>query len=301
MLAAAPQANEPGFTLAVSGQIDQPPGTLGWSDLQQLAQTHVLTVNPQNPDRKTPVDFRGVLVRDLLAKFGAREEATEATVVSTDGFRATVQIADAKQFRMLLAIEADKAAIPRSSGGPIFLVHPFSENGPELKWKYPDRFWAFYVTNLIIGTEAPTLAVRGNGNDFHLNREALDQVDHATMNVPVSWKVEWPSGDVHLRGLKLQAVFDSVNVRLPDTGRIIVRGKSPLHRDPIKPIVIDVADLERCKPLLAMQWGPLEKGITARQGGPIALAFAGCADKYPERTWATFVEELELVTEEPAP
>ena len=59
-------------------------------------------------------------------------------MVAIDGFRATIQIADARTYRMLLAIEADGAPIPRTGGGPIFLIHPFTESGPELRAKYPD-------------------------------------------------------------------------------------------------------------------------------------------------------------------
>ena len=45
-----------------------------------IGQTHVQTVNVQNPDKKTPTDFRGVLVRDLLDRFAADPAATEITV-----------------------------------------------------------------------------------------------------------------------------------------------------------------------------------------------------------------------------
>jgi hypothetical protein len=292
----APKSNQPGFTLSISGQIDKPPETLGWSDLQKLGQTHVKTVNPQSPDRTTQFDFRGVLLRDLLAKYGARAEATEATVVSVDGFRATFQIDDAKKYDILLAIEADGKPIAPSSGGPIFLIYPFSDH-PELKTPYPDRFWAFYVTSLVVGTESPQLLVKSpTKGPFTLLAENLDHVDHATMTTKVSWKVEWPSDEIHLRGVRLKALLDSIDVDVPEDAKILIRGKSPLYNNPAKPILIDAADLDSCNPLLAMQWGPLEKPITARQGGPIALAFGkDCPSKYDEGYWVTFVEQIEVI------
>ncbi|HEY4180441.1 MAG TPA: molybdopterin-dependent oxidoreductase [Kofleriaceae bacterium] len=291
----APKSNQPGFTLSISGQIDKPPATLGWSDLQKLGQTHVKTLNPQSPDRTTQVDFRGVLLRDLLAKYGARTEATEATVISVDGFRATFQIDDAKKYDILLAIEADGKPIAPSSGGPIFLIYPFSDH-PEIKDTYPDRFWAFYVTSLVVGTESPQIVVRAPKGNFTLHAEDLDHVDHATMTTKVSWKVEWPSDEIHLRGVRLKALLDSIDVDIPDGSKLLIRGKSPLYNNPTKPILIDEADLDECTPLLAMQWGPLEKPITARQGGPIALAFStACPKKYDESSWVTLVEEIEVV------
>src|SRR5207247_3376118 len=131
-------------------------GTLAWSDLQAAGKATIATLDVQNPDKKTPTTFRGVLVRDVLDRFGASPSATEATAVALDGFRATIQIADARRYDLLFALEADGVPIPRSRGGPIYLVYPIS-TVPELNDRYPDRFWAFYVTNLVIGTEAPRL------------------------------------------------------------------------------------------------------------------------------------------------
>lgn len=281
---------EPGFTLTVSGQIGAPPATLDWPELQRIGQTHVQTINVQNPDKQTPTDFRGVLVRDLLDRFAADPAAAEITAVAVDAFRATVQAADARAMRMLLAIEADGAPIPPSSGGPIFLVHPHSES-PEARVKYPDRFWSFYVTHLVIGTEAPRLRL----GDQVFDRARLEALPANTYDGPVSWKVEWPSGTVHVKGVRIATVFEAAGIALPAGAKIVVRGKAPLHRDPEKPITLAVDDLARCNPLLAMRWGPDEQPIPARLGGPIALAVPPCGEAYGERTWVTFVEELEVV------
>ncbi len=294
-LLAAPVSSEPGYTLTVSGEIAKPSATLTWTDLQRLGQTHVQTVNIQNPDKKTPTDFRGLLVRDVLDQFGAAPDATEATFVAIDGFRATVQIADARAFRMLLSIEADGAPIPRSSGGPIFLVHPITENGPELLAKYPDRFWSFYVTHVIVGTEQPRLVIKSRVRGEHvLGSAELAKLPRETLDVSVSWKVEWPSEAVHLRGVKLGDALASVGVTLDPDDEIIIRGKAPIHDDPAKPIKIPVSELGRCQPLLAMQWGPEEKPITARQGGPIALALMPCKANNKD-SWVTFVDEIEVI------
>jgi len=291
---AAPASDEPGYTLTVSGQIAKPAATLSWNELEQLGTTHLVTINVQNPDKKTPTDFRGLLVRDVLDRFGAAPEATEVTAVAIDGFRATLQIADARAFRMLLAIEADGAPIPRSSGGPIFFAHPFSEADQAYRDRYPDRFWSFYVTHLVVGTEEPRLVIRSKMRGEHLlGREELAKLAPSTLDLPVSWKVEWPSGPVHVRGVSLGDALTSVGVTLDPDDEIVIRGKAPIHGDPKKPITIPASELGRCKPLLAMQWGPEEKPITARLGGPIALALMPCGDAYKD-AWVTFVEEIEV-------
>ncbi|HET7505611.1 MAG TPA: molybdopterin-dependent oxidoreductase [Kofleriaceae bacterium] len=287
-VARAPASREPGYTLTVSGQIRKPSATLGWSELLRIGQTHVRTINVQNADRKTPTEFRGVLVRDLLDRFDAAPGATEATMVAIDGFRATVQIADARAYRMLLAIEADGAPIPRTAGGPIFLVHPFSESGPELRAKYPDRFWAFYVTHVVVGTEPPRLVIDGHT----LDRAALERIPTRGYDGPVGWKVDWPADGVHLRGVMLTDAVAAAGVALPARGRIVIRGKAPIHNDPDQPIAIAVEDVARCAPLLALRSGPDEAPIPARLGGPIALAIGPCDAPGADRLWVTFVEQI---------
>ena len=126
-----------------------------------------------------------------------------------------------------------------------------------------------------------------------LGAAELAKLPRDTLDVAVSWKVEWPSEAVHLRGSKLVDALTSVGVTLDPDDEIIIRGKAPIHRDPAKPIKVPVSELGRCHPLLAMQAGPEEKPITARQGGPIALALP-CGDKYKD-SWVTFVEEIEVI------
>jgi hypothetical protein len=287
----AVSSGEPGFALTVSGQIGAPAGTLDWAALQKMATARVDTLNIQNMSKKTPTRFRGVLARDLLDRYAASPEATEATVVAIDGFRSTFQLADARAHRIVLALEADELPIPRSSGGPIFLVFPISESN-ELRRRYPDRFWSFYVTHLIVGTEAPRLRVGGTV----LDGAALAKLPASTLDGRVGWKVEWPATAVHLRGVRLVDAIAAAGLTVPPKGRLVVRGKAVLHRDPKKPVTITAEDLDRCNPLLALEWGPAEKPITARLGGPIALAPA--CDRASEKLWMSFVEEIDV--EKPA-
>ena len=78
---AAGKASSPGFSLTVSGQLGKPGATLAWPELRELATATVETVDAQNPDRKQPTTFRGVLVRDLLDRFAASADADETTFV----------------------------------------------------------------------------------------------------------------------------------------------------------------------------------------------------------------------------
>lgn len=286
---AVDDAKAPGKSLTVAGQIGAPGTTFEWAALEALATTHVLTKNPQNPtDRARVIDFRGVLVRDLLDRFQAAPEATEVTFVALDAFRSTVDIAGLRTYRVLLSVAADNAPIDRAAGGPIFLVFPHSES-PETEQLYPDRYWSFYVTHMIVGTEPARVAV----GDKVLDAAALAALPHTTLGGPVGWKVHWPSAAVRIRGVKLTDALAAAGVTVPAGGKVIVRGKASIHRDPGDPIELAAADVERCGFLLATHWGDDDAPIPAKLGGPVALAVPpACAATHGDSFWITFVEEL---------
>jgi hypothetical protein len=294
--------DEPGHVLTVSGQIRSGRTVIGWDELERIGQTHVPTTSPQDPTRAGQViDFRGVLVRDLLDRVGVAGDATELTFVSIDAFRTPVAIADARRFRTLLALAADGVAIPRAQGGPIFLVHPHSE-APETVTLYPDRTWSFYVTDVIVGTEPAALRV----GDRTLDAAALDALPQLHWEGVVKYKSYWPSDPVVLRGVRLRDALRAAGAAVPVGGAVIVRGKAAIQRDPKDPHRIAAADVERCEILLATRWGDPRMAddlalqpIAPRLGGPITLAIPpACAGAYGDHDWLTFVEELVV---EPAP
>ena len=122
---------------------------------------------------------------------------------------------------------------------------------------------------------------------------ALAALPAAAHDGPVAWKVNWPSTPVHLRGVRVLDVLRAAGVPLPPGGQVIVRGKAAIHHDPAKPIALAVDDLERCGFVLATRWGADEAPVPARLGGPVALAIPpACADRYGEKFWMPYVEEL---------
>lgn len=289
-LAAHPSRPEvtPGRTLTLTGELERAGTVLAWRELDALATTHVRTINPHDllhPEQV--VDYRGVAVSDLLERFGAAPAATEATFVSIDGYRSTIDVEDTRRFPITLAIAADGVPIDRWHGGPIYLVFPHTEVAESKR--YTGRFWGFYVTDLIIGTEAARLRVDGHVIDA----ATLDTLPRGALDSVVAWKIGWPAGAVHLVGVSITDVLRRAGVTVPPGGKLIIRGKAPLHRDPEAPVVLAGEDLERCRFLLVTRWGSDEEKVPARLGGPIALAVPPvCASRYGERFWIPFVEEL---------
>lgn len=280
------------WQFTVQGQtLTGKPVTLSESKLNALAQTSVNTTDPHHTSNSQAVlNFRGIAVSKLLDEFGVAPNVETVTFVSYDAYRATVKVSDLRKYPIILALERNQQKIARSDGGPIYLVFP-KQDFPQLQEIYPDRFWAFYVTDMIVGTESIQLQV---GERF-LNAANLNKLPQYTMEETVGYRIGWPANKVKLYGVRLQDVLTSAGLQLPGRGAIIVRGKSPIYHDLTNPIRIEASDVKRCNILLATHWGEERKPIPAKMGGPVTLAFSStCQSPSDNRRWVTFVEKIEL-------
>ena len=294
------------------------PVRLSLPQLEALATTSVWTKDPHNNtgDRNALVHFRGVAVSKLLDKFGVAPDATEVTFVASDAYRATVSLADLRQYPIIIALERNNQKIPRSDGGPLYLVFPYSQF-PQLQQNYPDQLWTFYITDMVVGTEPIHLKV-GEAPKGKLlpNRHSADPVappqepqhpyrvfDAATLaKVPqvtveenVGYRIGWPAAKVKLYGVRVRDALAAAGLTLPRGSAVIIRGKSPIYRDIANPIRIDASDIKRCDILLATHWGNNRMPIPAKMGGPVTLALSsGCHTQSDNRRWVTFVEEVEV-------
>jgi hypothetical protein len=201
------------WQLVVQGQTAKNrPVQLSLSQLQALATTSVWTREPHNTsDPKAIHHFRGVAASRLLDEVGVAPNVTEVTFIARDAFRATVSLSDLRQYPIVIALERNGKKIPRSDGGPLYLVFPYSKF-PQLQQKYPDRFWAFYITDIVVGTEPIQLQVRETSNSKRLG----DRLSEAGGIVLGGSQSTPPAGGIAASGaLKLplprrsQRVFDA--------------------------------------------------------------------------------------------
>ena len=101
------------------------PVALSLSKLEALATTTVQTKEPHNTSAPNAIfNFRGVSVSTLLNEVGVAPMVSEITFVARDGFRATVSLADLRQYPIIIALERNGKKISRSEGGPLYLVFP---------------------------------------------------------------------------------------------------------------------------------------------------------------------------------
>lgn len=277
------------WTLTISGQIGRAkPEVIPLEALNRLATRDVSTWDPNNPISTNRIQrFQGVQISALLERLGGAREAKDITLVSTDAFRTTVPMTDIVNHPIILATREAGKPIERSSGGPIYLVFPYLD-APEFVTRYPDRYWAFYVTHLIVGTEPVALRVGPRMLDARA-LEALPQIDRTW---PVGFRGFWPHTPVQLKGVRVADLLQAAGLR----GRtLVVRGKALLHNQPEAPVAFPWQDISACELLLVTASGPRSERLPARLGGPVALAIAPqCRTRYFDRAWVTFVSALEV-------
>ncbi|AFY49952.1 hypothetical protein Nos7524_4186 [Nostoc sp. PCC 7524] len=265
--------------------------TLNWQQLQALATTHLKTTDANYILQPNQVfDFRGVPVSTLLQKFGYQSDVTEVTFIAYNSYQVTVNLQDLLKYPIILAIANNGKPMSRNQGGPIYLVFPHTQY-PHLKQQYPDSFWVFYVSHMVIGTEPVRLQV---GNQ-ELNLADLETLPQITITETVGYRSGWPSGKVKLHGVRIRDILNFAKVKLSTSEKVVVQGKRRIYQNNVNPVQLTSADILNCEILLATQWGDDKQPIPAKMGGPVTLAFGSdCQAKTQGWRWVTYVEELVL-------
>lgn len=287
------------WTLKIKGQIAKDkPVVFNSSELEKMATATVRTRSPYHEGNQQIIEFQGIRLSELLDRVGTPTNLDELTLLAFDNYRTTISIVDVYRYPIIIALKKDGIPLSRSEGGPLFGVFPISDY-PELEDKYSQSDWVFYITDLIVGTEPINLTI--NGQQFKASD--LDKLPSIALKQEVGYRNGWPSNAVELHGYRLRDILAATEVGLPAEGSIIVRGKAPLYSQSKSPIQIEIADLQNCDILLATGWGDPWQPITAKLGGPVALALPdncktadGKEKSLSENLpWVTFVESVEIV------
>jgi hypothetical protein len=261
--------------------------TLTWPELLKLGTTNINTIDANNIVNPNKIfKFQGIPVSTLLKQFGVPPGVTEVTFVCYDAYIATVKIEDLLKYPITLALAKDDQPIQRDQGGPVYLIFPYSKY-PQLRQKYNEGYWSFYVTHVIFGTEKPSIRV----GDRQINLAALDKLPQITLNQNVGYRVRWPSNKVKLHGVRLKDVLSLADIK--SQASIVVTGKPPVYRRTAQAIQLAPTEINKCNIILATRWGENKQPIPAKMGGPVTLAFGDdCPNTTKNKPWVTFVEEL---------
>ncbi len=91
--------------------------------LEALPQHEVRTGTPWTDH---PHDYRGPLMRELLAHVGAQGEYVH--VVALNSYEAEIPIEDFVEYDVLLAMDRDGEAMPIREYGPLWVLYPFDHD-----------------------------------------------------------------------------------------------------------------------------------------------------------------------------
>jgi DMSO/TMAO reductase YedYZ molybdopterin-dependent catalytic subunit len=281
-----------GWSLAIGGRVERPV-ELGWEELSRLHPVEVRTrAHAEDALRSQhPATWRGLRIDALVDHAGAAADAREVTLLAYDGFRATVQLEDARRVPIILAHEVDGRPLARDAGGPLYAVYPIDEH-PELSERYDGRWWVFYVTHLFVDT--PAISVRV-GPTMVLDQAALEALPEASLVETVGYRVGWPSEPVRLVGRRLRDVLAAAGQMLEPGMHVRVISHAPISHGDSRPTRLRAEDVLAGDAILATHWGEAREPIPARLGGPVVLAFsAEVAAHLTEHDWLTFVESVEV-------
>jgi DMSO/TMAO reductase YedYZ molybdopterin-dependent catalytic subunit len=289
------------WQVKIQGQVPRP-FSLTWPQIEQLATAQLASRKPFPDSPKTPSDFRGLPVAQLLERAGVQVRAEEnlkieVTLVAADAYHSVSSVEKIAKMQGLLAIAENGKPIRRNDGGPIQMVFANPNNTD------PGDGWVYYVTHVVVGTEAIRLQI-GTGNNIRakiLDRKALEQMPRHSITTLVGYKHGWSSEPVQLTGVKLRDLLRAQNIPLPPQAAVRVRRKAMDRQDPQKSTLLSADLINRCDVMLVDRWGPSLQQISARKGGPLTLAYGrNCeGEKGSNLAWLPFVEAVEVELPKP--
>ncbi len=95
------------------------------AQLDALPQTTVVTTTPWTEGEHR---YQGVRLSTLLAKLGIHSKTVKVTALND--YWASLPVAEAEQYPVILATRQDGKVLTRRNKGPIFIIYPLSD--------YPD-------------------------------------------------------------------------------------------------------------------------------------------------------------------
>lgn len=118
------------------------------AQLQALPQKSITTTTPWTEGAHT---YSGVLLRDLLNHLALKDVVT-LNATALNNYFASLSVADAYQYDVLLALTQDGKLLTRRNKGPIWVVYPLSQH-PELDKPSHHSAMIWQLRTISVGNE----------------------------------------------------------------------------------------------------------------------------------------------------
>ncbi len=276
------------WKVTIAGEVEGPI-TLEWPEIERLATHEITTHNPYADNPKIASKYRGIPIKTLFDRAKPKVGTKDMTVVAADAYYAVMPLTKATTDQGMLAISENDQPIPRSNGGPVYLVYANPANTPGIT---DNQAWAYYTTHIIVGTEPLRLKV---GKKI-FNRFDIEKLPATSITTLVGYKIGWRSTPVKLTGIKLKTLLQHQKITLPPPSTVKVRRKAMTPDEPQKFVEFSADLLNRCDVMLAYRWGNDAQNIPAQKGGPLTLAYGkNCtSDDAKDLAWLPFVESIDI-------
>ena len=106
-------------------------------DLAMLEKLPQQTFTTKTPWDKSPIKFKGPLLRDVLA--AAKASGTTIKALALNDYQTAIPLDDAKNFDVIIATQMNDQAIPVRTKGPLFIVYPFDTKAELRSTTYYER------------------------------------------------------------------------------------------------------------------------------------------------------------------
>jgi DMSO/TMAO reductase YedYZ molybdopterin-dependent catalytic subunit len=276
------------WKVTIEGELEHPI-TLDWPELERLATHEITTHNPYADNPKIVSKYRGVPLKTLFDQAGIKVGAKAITVVAADAYYVSMPLPKAIADQGLLAISENGKPIPRSNGGPVYMVYATAPHAPNIT---DNQAWAYYATHVIVGTEPLRLKVANKT----LNRFDIEKLPATSVTTLVGYKIGWNSTPIKLTGVSLKTLLKNQRLTIPPKSIVKVRRKAMTPNEPQKSVELSPDLINRCDVILAYRWGNDAQNIPSPKGGPLTLAYGpNCtSDEAKDLAWLPFVESIDI-------
>lgn len=108
-------------------------------DRATLEQTGTVEYTVTDPFEERPVQYQGILMRDLLALWQVPDDAETAHVVALNDYTIDIPLEDFRTYPVLFALQADGTYMEPDYRGPAMMVYPvdsyeFDPMAVQRKW-----------------------------------------------------------------------------------------------------------------------------------------------------------------------
>jgi hypothetical protein len=136
--------------LTVSGKVAKPNGADGVAfDLKTLEQIGLVRFTTSTEWTDGPVEFEGVLLKDLLSVLHADKDADKLVLRALNDYISSMPISDADDYPVMLALKENGQYMSVRDRGPLWVVYP-QDTYPEVGRREFLSRWVWQLAEITV-------------------------------------------------------------------------------------------------------------------------------------------------------